>query len=829
VYVLHENEAWLAPFRDEFRKSGLKYEDWDLSGGRVGLLNMDKEPPHGVFYNRMSASSHTRENRFACEHTAAILSWLESHGRVVVNGSSALSLEVSKAAQYSLFKEFGVNTPSTTVAFGPDQICAAAAKMIPNGPVIMKPNRSGSGIGVRLFTASSNVDKFVRTEEFETEFVDRIAVLQEFVPAHNYWRLEFVGGSLLYALKVDTAAALLDPKKLSSSSSSSASAAAAAACFRHCPASLPVENTQDAESVDALQRFNLQFEVVGPASFIESADDKKREESRRDLVASLNNLVGQKGLAVCAVEFVETADGRTLAFDLNTNTNYNADAERRAGLKGQGTGSGAVAALLEREVWRVKKMDPTSGEERVDLRKVDPVVRFVTSNKKRVEKLSHDLFRKGLFGPQPFPALSFSSALFNDFQTRSDVGKFITFGDQFDAKPMVKPDAPEVEVCTVSVNERLTPADYDRNVFHMEIDVTGTSLENYKMGDALAVYPTNQEHLVSEFLDFYGMDPEQAVDVSAAFDLEEGKAVVTTAHRAVSQVLDLFGRPTRRFYQELYPHAKDIYEKVEIAEYTLDRKKDDFQGRVDRGVTFFSILKEFPSARPPFEELAKMVPPIKSRLYSIASSSAMHPTSVHLLVVEETWETADKEDRVGLCSNHLSWAKPGTKLMCSLTDSLMHLPKDPKDPIIMAGLGTGMAPFRAFIQAKAVLKRKGIPVGPVVLYFGSRYKSKEFLYGDELEAYEKEGVLTRLRPAFSRDQKQKIYIQHRMQEDASVLNDYLLKRRGTFYLCGPTWPAEDVRMAIEGAFVAEGGLSEEAAAAKLQELKELGQYILEVY
>lgn len=147
----------------------------------------------------------------------------------------------------------------------------------------------------------------------------------------------------------------------------------------------------------------------------------------------------------------------------------------------------------------------------------------------------------------------------------------------------------------------------------------------------------------------------------------------------------------------------------------------------------------------------------------------------------------------------------------------------------MAGLGTGMAPFRAFLQERAALAVAGVHVGACSLYFGARYRASEFLYGSELTAFEREGVLTHLRTAFSRDGPEKVYIQHLMQEDAKTLYDLLGRQEGTFYLCGPTWPEADVQEAVENAFMTAGGMSQAEARAEIQKMKHEKRYVLEVY
>lgn len=152
----------------------------------------------------------------------------------------------------------------------------------------------------------------------------------------------------------------------------------------------------------------------------------------------------------------------------------------------------------------------------------------------------------------------------------------------------------------------------------------------------------------------------------------------------------------------------------------------------------------------------------------------------------------------------------------------------------MAGLGTGAAPFRAFIQHRNLLKSQGTPVGPMIYYFGSRHRSQEYLYGEEIEAYIKDGVITHAGLAFSRDTGSKVYIQHKMRHDAQYLagliagDDGKPENTGVFYLCGPTWPVPDVHEALVNALAKYAGKSIVAASDFIEQLKEDERYVLEV-
>ena len=154
----------------------------------------------------------------------------------------------------------------------------------------------------------------------------------------------------------------------------------------------------------------------------------------------------------------------------------------------------------------------------------------------------------------------------------------------------------------------------------------------------------------------------------------------------------------------------------------------------------------------------ELIPAIKPRHYSISSSMKMCPDSVHLLVVLVDWQTPKGRTRYGQCTRYMAGLDPADDvyLTVDIKPSAMHLPPNPSQPIIMAGLGTGMAPFRAFVQEREWQRQQGMEVGPVMLYFGSRHRHEEYLYGEFLDEMYEEKLITHLGLAFSRDQKEKV-------------------------------------------------------------------------
>ncbi|KAG9015697.1 hypothetical protein FRB90_004414 [Tulasnella sp. 427] len=407
--------------------------------------------------------------------------------------------------------------------------------------------------------------------------------------------------------------------------------------------------------------------------------------------------------------------------------------------------------------------------------------------------------------------------------------------DSTQQDPALRPDLEDrTFLVTCSVNRRLTPLSYDRNVFHLEFDTAGTGLK-YAIGEALGVHGWNDADEVKDFCAWYGLDPSAVVNLPVPSpNRGPGLRQTRTVFQTLQQQVDIFGRPPKSFYSALAEHAKSKDHRLALrfigaAEGSATFKK---LSEVDT-VTFADVLKMYDSCRPDFATLCELVGDIKPRHYSIASSQAAVGDRVDLLVVTVDWVNPSGSPRFGQCTRYLAALKPGQQVTVSIKPSVMKLPPDNMQPIIMAGLGTGAAPFRAFIQHRAWLKSQNIPIGPLIYYFGSRHRSQEYLYGEELEAYLAEGIITHAGFAFSRDQKQKIYIQHKMLEDGEMLAAMLGGKgegalgTGVFYLCGPTWPVPDVFEALIGALSQYAGFTRENAMGYIEELKEEERYVLE--
>ncbi|AEH48481.1 ATP-grasp domain-containing protein [Parageobacillus thermoglucosidasius] len=289
IYIIHENSEWTVHLTQRLDELGLPYEEWFLDKGTVDL---SATPPAGVFYSRMSASSHTRSHRFAPELTEAVLAWLERHGRRVFNGSRALRLEISKVNQYMALNAHGIRTPKTIAAVGKEQI-VEAAKQLGAPSFITKHNRAGKGLGVQLFHSIEALQQYLESPAFE-DSVDGITLVQEYIQAPEPFitRCEFVGGKFMYAVRVDTSEG-----------------------FELCPA-------------DACQIGDL-FCPVGETAarpkfeIIDGFSDPILEKYEQFLRANDIHIAG--------IEFIRDQNGTIFTYDVNTNTNYNSEAEARAG------------------------------------------------------------------------------------------------------------------------------------------------------------------------------------------------------------------------------------------------------------------------------------------------------------------------------------------------------------------------------------------------------------------------------------------------------------------------------------------------------------------
>lgn len=419
------------------------------------------------------------------------------------------------------------------------------------------------------------------------------------------------------------------------------------------------------------------------------------------------------------------------------------------------------------------------------------------------------------------------ATLLKDWETAA---RGLAFREAFETKTALRPDlATKTFTVHVKENRRLTPITYDRNIFHIEFDLGDSGL-TYDIGEALGVHAENDSEDVMEFIKFYGLNPDAIVEVPSRED--PGVLENRTVYQALVQNVDIFGRPPKRFYEALSEFATDEKEKTDLRTLGGADGAVEFKRRAEVDtITFADVLLEYPSAHPDFHEIVRIVGPLKRREYSIASCQKVSPTIVALMIVAVGWTDPKGRERFGLATRYLSRLQPGTPVSVSVKSSVMKLPPKSTQPLIMAGLGTGLAPFRAFVQHRALEKAQGKEIGSVLLYMGSRHQREEYCYGEEWEAYQAAGVITLLGAAFSRDQPEKIYIQDRMRQSLPEIMKAYIREEGAFYLCGPTWPVPDVTAVLEEAIGAEAKANGKKADTRkeIEKLKDEERYVLEVY
>jgi sulfite reductase (NADPH) flavoprotein alpha-component len=264
---------------------------------------------------------------------------------------------------------------------------------------------------------------------------------------------------------------------------------------------------------------------------------------------------------------------------------------------------------------------------------------------------------------------------------------------------------------------------------------------------------------------------------------------------------------------------------AELAEMVIPENKkklDDYLW----GREFRDLLEQFPMTLEDPQQLFKVLPRLAPRLYSISSSQALHPVTVHLSVRVVRYESHNR-DRLGVCSGEIGERTPaGASLPIFVhSNQLFRMPADLDAPVIMVGPGTGLAPFRAFLQHKEAGRGRW----PMWLFFGEQREKQDFLYRDEMLGWLKNGVLQRLDTAFSRDQKEKVYVQDRVREQSAQLWDWL-ELGAYFYICGDSKRmAPDVEAAVLAAIAEHSGKGTDYASAYLADMKKQKRYLKDVY
>ncbi|KAM7348675.1 cytochrome P450 reductase isoform 1-T1 [Cochliomyia hominivorax] len=388
----------------------------------------------------------------------------------------------------------------------------------------------------------------------------------------------------------------------------------------------------------------------------------------------------------------------------------------------------------------------------------------------------------------------------------------------------------------VTVNRELHKGG-DRSCMHIELNIEGSKMR-YDAGDHVAMYPINDKDLVDRLGKLCQADLDTIFSLINT-DTDSSKKhpfpCPTTYRTALTHYLEITAIPRTHILKELAEYCTDDADKEflrNMASITPEGKEKYQSWIQDSCRNIVHILEDIKSCKPPIDHVCELLPRLQPRYYSISSSSKLYPTNVHITAVLVQYKTPTGRINKGVATTYLKEKQPSAgevKVPVFIRKSQFRLPTKPETPIIMVGPGTGLAPFRGFIQERQYLRDEGKVVGDTILYFGCRKKSEDFIYQEELEEYVKKGTLT-LKTAFSRDQEKKIYVTHLIEEDADLLWKVLGENKGHFYICGDAKNmAVDVRNILVKIISTKGNMSEADAVQYLKKMEAQKRYSADVW
>jgi sulfite reductase (NADPH) flavoprotein alpha-component len=333
----------------------------------------------------------------------------------------------------------------------------------------------------------------------------------------------------------------------------------------------------------------------------------------------------------------------------------------------------------------------------------------------------------------------------------------------------------------------------------------------YEVGDSMAVYPTNDPALVDEIL--------QAIGATGDEEIASNRGVPATLREGLLRDYSIT-QPTPKFLKAIAQRANAAPLLNELLE---PERKNDLTTYL-WGMEVIDFLLHHPSIKWAPQEFVALLPKLQPRLYSIASSLKAYPGAVHFIIDVVQYESHGRR-RKGVCSTFLAERCVDSPAPIYPTSSKFRLPEDNDAPVIMVGPGTGVAPFRAFLQERQAIGARGRNW----LFFGAQREQSDYFYKENFDRFTADGILTRIDTAFSRDQAHKIYVQHRMLESSAEIWKWL-EEGAHFYVCGDAKRmAKDVDAALNQIVQQEGGKDAEAAGEYVEKLKSDKRYKRDVY
>jgi sulfite reductase (NADPH) flavoprotein alpha-component len=363
----------------------------------------------------------------------------------------------------------------------------------------------------------------------------------------------------------------------------------------------------------------------------------------------------------------------------------------------------------------------------------------------------------------------------------------------------------------LTVNRRLSTPDSEKDTRHFEVDLKGWGL-SFEPGDSLAVYPTNDPQLVDEIIRAVGAKGDEIV---TAAKTQKPFREALLRDFSITQ-------PTPKFLKAIAQRASAA---PMLTELLHPDRKHDLENYL-WGSEVIDFLLQHPSAKFKPEEFVAFLNKLQPRLYSVASSLRVFPDQVHFIVDVVRYESHGRV-RSGVCSSFMAERADNVPVPVYPSSAKhFHMPEDPATPLIMIGPGTGVAPFRAFLQERQATGAKG----KNWLFFGAQREKCDYAYKEDWEELKRDGILTRLDCAWSRDQAHKIYVQHKLLESAAEIWKWIDSEGGQFFVCGDAKRmAKDVDAALRKIIQEQGGRSVEEANAYVEKLKNDKRYKRDVY
>ncbi|KAL8144924.1 hypothetical protein AgCh_003222 [Apium graveolens] len=377
-----------------------------------------------------------------------------------------------------------------------------------------------------------------------------------------------------------------------------------------------------------------------------------------------------------------------------------------------------------------------------------------------------------------------------------------------------------------------------KDVCQLECEVVSSPV-GYNVGDVVAVLPEQSPAAVDAFIKRCNLNPESYITIQHKYkDCHDALKPPIRLKAFVKFAMDVTSASPGCYFFEVMSYFAGAQCEKEKLQYFISAEGRDalYQYRKEQR-SVLEVLEDFSSVQIPFEWLVQLVPPLKTRAFSISSSHLVHPNQVHMTVKVVSWSTPSAKKRVGLCSSWLAGLDPQHRLPIPVWINKGSLPSpDPSTPLILIGPGTGCAPFHGFLEERKFLSSLGATTAPVLFFFGCRKEGEDFLYKNFwLSLSESGGILSEdtgggFYVAFSRDQHEKVYVQHKMKEQSARVWKLLCDNETAVYIAGSSGKMpSDVFLAFADIMCKESNITKESAIEKLKLSQKNGKYHVETW